>query len=174
VLPQPKMHQCPFTSLFVSGSSETTFADCSAWHMAQQPGGWPISVEPTTEAIGVIASAKVVVAGFGVPLLGFKLVCRGATICINRSFPNGVSGKFLMVVNLIEFISTPRFSALTRKVEGRIEYVSLRVSLITGWERESDFGRSGAYDRNLALRLHKHGLAVSQHELDCISGRQVV
>ena len=50
--------------------------------------GGPIGGEPAAEAVGVVASAEVVVAGFGVPFLAFEFVSvLGAGVCIGSAFP---------------------------------------------------------------------------------------
>jgi len=51
----------------------------------------PISAEPAAEAVGIIAGAEVVVAGFGVAFLAFELVvilCTG--ICVRALAAEGI------------------------------------------------------------------------------------
>jgi hypothetical protein len=46
-------------------------------------GAGPVGGEPAAEAVGVVAGAEVVVAGFGVALLAFKFVVLGTGVGVD-------------------------------------------------------------------------------------------
>src|SRR5690348_13576468 len=50
----------------------------------------PVGAEPTTEAVGVVAAAEVVVAGFGVALLAFEFVVLRAGVGVGALAAVGI------------------------------------------------------------------------------------
>src|SRR5258705_12340224 len=63
-------------------------AKVSIWDRNGSRG--PIRAEPAPETVGIVASAKVVVAGFRVSLFSFEFVILRATISVGMLTPEGV------------------------------------------------------------------------------------
>ena len=60
------------------------------WRRGRERGAGPVGAEPAGETVGVVASAEVVVAGFGVTFFAFELVVLRAGVGVGALAAKGI------------------------------------------------------------------------------------
>jgi hypothetical protein len=67
--------------------------------------GGPVGAEPAAEAVGVIACAEVVVAGFGIAFLAFEFVVLPASVSVGVLAAVGIEARWCYRISLSEDIA---------------------------------------------------------------------